>query len=270
MNDSLPLPDLRTADQEMLNSALFEEFQGQIEAYRAGLRSGIPFKGDPNDHQARERWEGDMDARALARADEDKASRVETLKDKSPTEITWLDLWAAEELQPGTGWDLWLRVMATAHAEIVSGDRAAKALELTAGDPLDRARFYAIRQRLQADWKPTGFHEEMMLDTVAQLYCLQERSFLALAVKLGGSETEGRRIRRRGGEWEPRLEVHAQAQERNLDQAARLNGMFLRALRALRDLRRLGVTINADQVNLSQGPQQVNNEAVRRKDSAQQ
>jgi hypothetical protein len=171
-----------------------------------------------------------------------------------PDQISWSTLGRLAEHEPETAEAAWRRILAAAHEELVSGHRAAGAVEANA-TPWDRARFLEVREAFLADWQPRGGIEASLVETLAMAHMAQLHWMARLTV-LSTTETrrEGREIERRGA-WESPTIGAAAA----IDQAAamvdRFNRLFSRTLRDLRDLRRSMppvVVQHANQVNLAQ------------------
>ena len=162
------------------------------------------------------------------------------------------------EQDPNLMHELWERAKNEAARELASGHRAAGALEFM-GTPWDRARFLAMRAAFREEWRPRGGVEDALIDAMAQAFTVY-LDWLRLLHTRSGSEAalEAASIGREGHWQPPRVEVAA-AIEEAAAMADRFHRMFLRSLRALRDLRRyVGPVIvqQAGQVNV--GDQQVN------------
>ena len=159
--------------------------------------------------------------------------------------------------EPDLGAESWLQVREAAADELASGHRAARAIEFI-GDLDDRARFLELRESFIRDWQPRTGIETALIDAMTQAFSLYERW---LARSAGRMEVvnvrEDRQGRVRG--WSPPMQMEADALHQAAEMADRFNRIFLRNLRALRDLRRYAGSVvvqNAGQVNV--GGQQVN------------
>jgi hypothetical protein len=149
----------------------------------------------------------------------------------------------------------WEEVQEEAHAELMTGHRAAQAVERGNTSCFERAQFLAIRDSLAADWRPRTGVEWALIDTMAQDMTLQMFWTQRLVI-LDALEWPDPPSKEMAKCQPPQL-----GQSMAIDQAAgmvdRFNRMFMRTLRQLRDLRRYTVVIqSADQVNI--GQQQVN------------
>jgi hypothetical protein len=117
-----------------------------------------------------------------------------------------------------------------------------------------RAQFLAVRRDLVEAWQPRSGIEQHLIDMMAQaqtalLYWLEVFTCRC------GCESRGREE----GRWQAPTVADAEAREQAAAMVERFNAMFLRTLKALRDLRRNvpGVVVqNAGQVNI--GGQQLN------------
>lgn len=167
-------------------------------------------------------------------------------------QLTWFRLATLFEHDPEAGRAIWARVRAEAVDELLSGHRIAATLDHDSS-PLSRARFLAIRDAFRHDWQPQGGAETALVDSAAQcfsmyLFWLERLSLHAVT----DAELDGIHLKKHGTWQPPRV-----ASEAALDQEAamvdRFHRLFLRSLRALRDLRRHApqlVVENAGQVNL--------------------
>jgi hypothetical protein len=151
----------------------------------------------------------------------------------------------------------WEEICDAAVGEVQGKERAAKAVEGWTSDAWQRAQFLALCRELEDGWQPQNGIERQLLDTMAQA----QSSFLYWLNMLTQYTTfPVSNVDRNEGKWAPPRVSETEA----IDQAAamvdRFNRIFLRTLRALRDLRRYTppnvVVQNAGQVNV--GGQHVN------------
>ena len=175
-------------------------------------------------------------------------------------EVGWSALQRAAERDPALAEAAWEQIKAEAVNELASGHRAAIALDpADGGSPWERARYLAIRGAFAQEWQPRGGIEEALVDTLAQAYCGQ---LLWLGRLTARSTIEARREDRevqREGFWAPPTVERAAAVAEAAAMVDRFNKLFIRTLRALRDLRRYAPPVivqNAGQVNV--GAQQLN------------
>ena len=172
-----------------------------------------------------------------------------------PEQVTWRQLERLEDQEPGASEAAWERLKALAREELQSGMRGADAVEEYDWGPWGRARFAVLWQTMIDEWHPRGGIEEALVETLAQthstyLFWLQ-RLTRRVTVQMAYEEGD---IRRQG-EWRPPQQSQVEAWEQAAAMVDRFNRIFLRTLRALRDLRRYSpnVTIqNAGQVNIAQ------------------
>jgi hypothetical protein len=156
----------------------------------------------------------------------------ETDADYPADKVSWSRLQRLIDHDPERGWALWERAKAEARNELSAGHRAAGLVERFGDGPWERAQFLAVRHAFTADWRPRGGIEQALIDTLAQTWS----EYLRCLDMPSGPERPERLIEAEG--W---------------------HRLFIRTLRALRDLRRFGgpvVIQGAGQVNL--GAQQVN------------
>jgi hypothetical protein len=165
-------------------------------------------------------------------------------------EIGWMALNGLLESDPAAALAVWERVRSDAERYIEGAAHIADALQHTT--PWQRAQFVALRSALHQDWKPSGATEALLVDTYAA-------SFVSYLHWLGRAhERDALPARQPSPEWT----VPTQSQAEAIDQAAvladRFHRQMVRALRAMRDLRRYGSVIitGPAQVNIAQ--QQVN------------
>ena len=174
-----------------------------------------------------------------------------------PDQVNWIGLQQLYGHDPEAGQAVWNHLKRVAAEHLASGHNAAEALEYRSR-PWDRAQFLALRQAFIDEWQPQGGIELALVDALAQAHT----SYLFWLAELHVRSTlEVRRDDPTPFErdyWQPpRMEAGAA-----IDQAAvmvdRFSRIFLRTLRALRDLRRYGPVVvhRAGQVNV--GQQQVN------------
>jgi hypothetical protein len=204
------------------------------------------------------RRDAEMDATAAAALDRaagyGAARRVLTAPSD---EVTWRTLGQAMEQDPAAAQAGWARLQALATDELASGHRAARALGETT--PMERARFLVLLASYREAWQPQGGVQESLIASMAQAYTAYE-FWLARVQEAAAQEATVQAERlRASGYWHcPPVDLAA-ALEQAATMAERFQRMFVRAERALRDLRRYGPTVivqNASQVNV--GEQQVN------------
>jgi len=154
----------------------------------------------------------------------------------------------------------WEQVKQEALAELQSGHRAAKAMEsYSDATAWQRAQFLAIRRDLEEGWRPRNGVERQLIDVLAQAQASWLRWMHTLTAWTSLESATGKRLQEEHGCWQPPRVSDAQAVEQAAAMADRFNRIFLRTLRALRDLRRYTPAVivqNAGQVNV--GGQQVN------------
>lgn len=232
-----PLPGLEAS---MLAVEMAKAYRRMVEHYRRSYQRSPPEAAALTDE--------------LSSATPTCIDRILTTPDE---EITWFDLHRLAEKDPALAAQRWKEVRQAATDEVQAKVRAAQALEGRSGDAWQRAQFFALCRELEQGWQPRNGVERQLLDTMAQaqtafLYWLTVMTqYTSLPVGTAAKEE---------GTWVPPRVSEAEAIDKAAAMVDRFNRIFLRTLRALRDLRRYTphtvVVQNAGQVNV--GRQQVN------------
>lgn len=184
------------------------------------------------------------------------------LLDASPARLEWIDLSYTEQLEPGSGFEVYDHIKQAARDDLESGERAADVVASGMLRPWIKARYLALRESFIADWQPTGSIETRLIEMMAQLYTAYEH-WMELSVQRVEIECEEEQLQiEMRGKWKAvALNGDGDAQQA-AEMADRYNRLFLRTLRQLRDLRRYVVPVtinNPQQVNIAaEGGQQVN------------
>jgi hypothetical protein len=192
---------------------------------------------------------------ALAAAHEGSPEYEALVLQGAADEVSWHGLEYLASQDPEKALRRWEEVKAEALAELRSGHRAAKTMEGCASDCWRRAQFLAVRRDLTEAWQPRNGLERQLLDMLAQAQTAQLRWLGTLSLRC----TTASLRKPPRGTWEPLTVADAEAVEQAAGMVDRFNRIFLRTLRALRDLRRQapGVVVqSAGQVNVAE--QQVN------------
>jgi hypothetical protein len=161
------------------------------------------------------------------------------------------------EQDPEAAQATWERVRAAARDDLESGHRAARTVEWNGG-PWERAQFLAIRAAFHAEWQPRGGIEASLIDQMAQAHTMYLWWAHELYIQASTESSREDHKRKHDGYWQPPRLDTAAALDQSAAMTDRFHRLFLRALRALRDLRRYTPTVmvaHAGQVNLSAGPQ---------------
>ena len=211
----------------------------------------------------RELKEGAEEADRCVRATDDPEWQQRALHESS-YQVSWWDIGRLMETDREAGWAVWERVKAEAYDEIVSGHRAAVAL-CWDDSPWQRAQFLAIRQAFIDEWQPRGGIELTLIDQMVQAHSLYlhwiERAHVQASLEAGKQQ----RDLSQSGRWQPRTLGAAEALDQSAAMAERWQKLFVRALRALRDLRRHAPPVvlagPGSQVNVGQN--QVNTTGAR-------
>jgi hypothetical protein len=195
---------------------------------------------------------------AVARTDGSASTDfMESILARPPEDVSWFQLHVLAEKDRTLAVRRWDEICHAALGEVQGKERAAKAVESWSSDAWQRAQFFALCRELEDGWQPQNGIERQLLDTMAQA---QSGFIYWLTVLTKYTTFPVSNADRKEGKWAPPRVSEAEA----IDQAAammdRFNRVFLRTLRALRDLRRYApatvVVQNAGQVNV--GSQQVN------------
>ena len=186
----------------------------------------------------------------------------ERIKKMHPEQVSWFALDSlSDEDEHEAALALWNDIKRAAIDEFQTGSRALKVVDLHPS-PHDRARFMALRESFRQEWQPRGGSELVLIDTLAQTQTMYE---LWLQRHMQRMSTEcfrdwkAQELADRRYEWIPPRQSESEATREAFDMAEKFQRMFLRTLRALRDLRRYTPSVviqNAGQVNV--GQQQVN------------
>lgn len=182
--------------------------------------------------------------------------------DAPADQVSWIDLGQLGEEDPEASLAVWGRVRDEARDELESGHRAAEVVSKGYDfGPLDRARFLEVRAALHEEWQPSVGSEMALIDMLAQIQIAWE-DWLArhmLESRLKGISGKYEQAAQREGGWLPERISEAEALQLSATMADRFNRMYLRTLRALRDLRRMSPQIvvqSGGQVNV--GEKQIN------------
>ncbi len=190
-----------------------------------------------------------------------KKERLTDLDGRPVRNLTWNDFDWVAELDMKVALGKWQELKAQARAEWESGQRGAETMRLS--EPWERARYAALLSSFKDEWQPRGGIELALIEQMAQCYsswlsCLENYLFIDFFDGSEKVDDEEAGYHSRGYVVPPRLS-RAQYVDRALHTTERFQRMFLRSLRALRDLRRYTpkITIhNEGQVNIAE--QQVN------------
>jgi hypothetical protein len=180
-------------------------------------------------------------------------------------QITWHDLALHARNEPDSWQDVWNRIRDEAAVEVTSGHRAASVVATGCEHgPLERARFLRAREDLRREWDPAPGSESMLIDMLAQIQAVWEiwlaRHICPLQQETIAITESGLEVHRRlGDSTRDFMDTFAGSPELTAEMVDRFNRVYLRTLRALRDLRRMAPQVlvqHAGQVNV--GEKQVN------------
>jgi|GEM_PF-6173493 len=213
--------------------------------------------------------EEELDAAGLAMpsplSDETVARRFA----EEPSEmVSWHEVAFVEEhLGEAESTKLYKRVADDARFDLECGHFLAKSLVPYGIGPLEYARIQAIRDGLRDEWQPQGQTEEMLIDMLVQTRWQYERWMAKHSQHIEDDWmqlTADEELRKKYGTWVPERLNRAEAQEHSMGMAVKWQNQFIKLVRSLRDLRRMGSQIvvqSGGQVNV--GAQQINSQALK-------
>lgn len=187
---------------------------------------------------------------------------IEEALDAAPEDVTWNAIGQLENEKPGSFTILWERMKQYARDELESGQRAAS---VAIGDerPISRARFLVLREKYIAEWQPRNVLESQTIDAICQAQTIREY-WMRLATQRVAVECEIEQyfVKITGKRSERRIDGSESARDAR-EEAERWDRVFIRAVRALRDLRRYSTAVivnnQGGQVNVATDEsQQVN------------
>jgi hypothetical protein len=197
---------------------------------------------------------------ALTRAQEPApAEYIERVLTQAPDQVSWLALENLGQVDSALPLRRWGEIKKAAREELSCGKRAGEAVVGSYATPWERARFLALRDEIWGGWQPRNGIERQLCDTLAQAQAGMLHWFTTLTDWSTLDSVSQKRAREEEGRWLPPRLGEAEAIERAAGMVDRFNRIFLRTLRALRDLRRYTPPVivqNAQQVNV--GGQQLN------------
>jgi hypothetical protein len=197
-------------------------------------------------------------AEALAKAREGVLTEVDALE-RPTSAVMWYHRESLFERDPQRGLERWEEIKRAARDDLSSGLRSCQAVDIPGSTPWNRAQYLALRQELMDGWQPRNGVERQLVEAMAQARTAAEfwlKLMMARAARDAAME-EATMFHKR--KWEPPGVTGFQVIDQAGAMVDRFNRMFLRSLRALRDLRRWPSPVfvqNAGQVNV--GQQQVN------------
>lgn len=241
MSKAPQLPALQKEDLDdlrLLASQMAEAYNRQIEFYQRAYKLTRP-EAEQKENELHEGYR-------------------EHLLQTPTNQMSWYTLSELQRESPELSLAAWESIKQEARERIENGHYL---LDATEPNPQDRAHFLAIREAFTQQWQPQNAGEQLLVDTMAELFQQQQwwQNILNFRARF---ELENVRddSRKRGKLRASSVEIETHAAE----MVDRFNKLFLRTMRALRDLRRWSspVTINnPGQVNIAaaqMNAQQVN------------
>ena len=187
----------------------------------------------------------------------------EALMRKPGRQVSWTDLDRLATARPEAMLEKWASMKDQARAELESGQRACTVLGRT--EPWERAQYLAVRQSMVEAWQPQGGIELSLVEQMAQSYAcwmtwLEDFHYLQRTEVARRRVDDEEAVLRFNEQYVPPRVSEVEYADRALQMAERFQRMYLRSLRALRDLRRYGnsVTIHNTGPMTVGGNQQVN------------
>lgn len=192
-------------------------YQGMVEAFKAMYKCSIQ--------------------EASAKTDDLSSMAMDAVR-RPAEQVTWFDLHNLGEHSPELALQCWQSIKKHALEELQSGHRAAKTMEVH-GDQhcWDRAQFLAIRDDLATEWQPRNGVERQLIDGMAHAQTAMLSWMTTLTTYTGLESAKRKRDIREQQKWTPQRMSEADAIEQAAAMFDRFNRIFLRTLRALRDLR---------------------------------
>jgi len=203
---------------------------------------------------------------AISAAGRDSVSnetRLARLSDSPPQNVSWRQFDRIAEFDSSAVLEKWRSIKDAARDQLDSGQRICDVVG--AERPWERAQFLAVRQSMIEEWNPIGGIELSLIDQMAVSYTcwmnwLDDFHYLQRAEVDRREVDEKDELSNWNGSYvTPRISETAYV-ERSLKMADRFQRMFMRSLRALRDLRRYTgrITIKNEGPLTVGGNQQVN------------
>jgi hypothetical protein len=204
----------------------------------AGVLAGEVAKAFAERAAAYKRYYQFSDEEARTEANQHDPETLQRARHGRPEESTWgdLDILAAHDEKLAVA--RWEEIKREALNELQTGHRTGQCVEPPGAGPWQRAQYLALRTELFTAWQPRDGLERQLLEAMAQVQatCLSWLEALTLRAS-SPSFTDGI-FKREGPRWEPPRQRDADAMDQAAAMVDRFNRIFLRTLRALRELRR--------------------------------
>jgi hypothetical protein len=171
------------------------------------------------------------------------------------SQVSWAGLHFLGQRDPALAERRWEEVKQVAREELHTGHRAGKVMEGYESRCWDRAQFLAVREELDAAWRPRNGMERQLVDQLAMLQTalLRWQQILIGRTMLDTSALV--RAEQGKGRYQPPRVTDYKATEQAGRMVERCHRLLLRTVRALQDLRRQAppvVVRRAGQVNIGQ------------------
>jgi hypothetical protein len=196
---------------------------------------------------------------AIQRLNETNDQRMQSALECAPSQVEWPDLHAIANKDEARAQQRWAEIKEAALDELASGGRAARSMVPYHESPWQRAKACALFTELASEWQPRNGVERQLIYMMAQAQAAYMHWLETLNTYANQESVCDSRRKREESQWQARRQRDADAMEQAAAMADRFNKIFLRTLRALRDLRRQSPPVilqSGGQLNVAQ--QQVN------------
>jgi hypothetical protein len=176
-----------------------------------------------------------------------------------PEEVSWSDLEKLSGQDPEASWQRWEGMKKTALETAQTGYRAALIQENASSTPWKRAMLAATYIELMDGWQPRNGAERQLVEVMAIAFSQMHFWLEQLCQRASPDAFCEKDDPSKRAVWKSPRVTEEEAQDQAGEMFDRFNKVYLRTMRALRDLRRYSRPIivqNAGQVNV--GGQQVN------------
>lgn len=181
------------------------------------------------------------------------------LRTRPLEQFSWWDINSLNDQHAELATAIWQDLKAAARDDLSSGQYALS--HVVEKSPYENALYLAVRDAFREQWKPQNGGEQLLVDQLTQMYCEYLFWLHRLEVRTNiDRDYEDAKVKS-NGKWKPSMDYGTTPEwlEATSNMVERFHRLFLRTLRALRDLRRWNVNVNINnsgQVNI--GQEQIN------------
>lgn len=175
-------------------------------------------------------------------------ARLQQIQQTPVANLTWGQMNQLGKSAPELAAAKWDEAKELALQERRSGHHAARMVEGLNSTPLERARFIVLVEALERQYEPHNGMEDVLVQNLAQAQVGYEQ-WLSTLNRLTTSQCKPPIDE--PDAWEPPRLTEAQAIEQAAQMTERFHRLFIRTLRAIRDLRRQPIIV-AGQVNIAE------------------